>query len=35
MVEKLETDHLDLLCGWRKSRRTPWIVRYRLAWQIG
>ena len=38
MVEKLETDHLDLLCGWRKNRQDTLnrTLPSRLAnWLIG
>ena len=38
MVEKLETDHLDLLCGWRKSRQDTLdrTLPSRMAnWLIG
>ena len=38
MVEKLETDHLDLLCGWRKNRQDTLdrTLPSRMAnWLIG
>jgi glycosyltransferase involved in cell wall biosynthesis len=38
MVEKLETDHLDLLCGWRKNRQDTLdrTLPSRIAnWLIG
>lgn len=38
MVEKLETDHLDLLCGWRKNRQDSLdrTLPSRIAnWLIG
>ena len=38
MVEKLETDHLDLLCGWRKNRQDSLdrTLPSRMAnWLIG
>lgn len=38
MVEKLETDHLDLLCGWRKNRQDTFdrTLPSRVAnWLIG
>ena len=27
MVERLERDHIDIMCGWRKDRKDAWINR--------
>ena len=38
MVEKLETDHLDLLCGWRKNRQDTLdrtLPSHMANWLIG
>ena len=27
MVERLDKDNLDIVCGWRKDRKDPWLSR--------